>query len=210
MEGESMKRYFFPQSATFTFACLLTLFAAFTVSVLPAAAEIKECVGPKGDVVFTDSQCAPGYSLKGSMEGRAAAPSAQDGPHDMTGRDEEAFVKVLLLTADKLEDCEPYAIKFSHPFTGEDMVRKIAGLVDGKCLYVEEMPGGGRMECRFSSESRKAVAQYLMDVGNAETVSSSSTFSSDGAETTDIIDGREVSNPMQESMNNGECQALGY
>ncbi len=76
--------------------------------------------------------------------------------------------KNMLDLAAKLESCEVYTQKFIHPFTGESLERKIEGLVDGKCLYIEEMPNGGKMECMYSVESRKAVAQYYRNLANAQ------------------------------------------
>jgi hypothetical protein len=47
------------------------------------------------------------------------------------------------------------------------MKRTIAGLQDGLCLYAEDMPNNGHMDCRFSEMSRKAYANYI-EVGDNE------------------------------------------
>ena len=114
--------------------------------------------------------------------------------------------------ADKLESCEVYAQGFTHPFTGDLMGKNIAGLTDGKCLYIEDMPRGGKMECRYSEESRKAVAQFYRDTASAKSSGTQARISlSDGKqELKYTIDGKEVKNPLQESLNNGTCVVSGY
>ncbi len=122
--------------------------------------------------------------------------------------------KDMLEFADKLESCEVFTQKFIHPFTGEPMERKIVGIVDGKCLYIEEMPGGGKMECRYSDEQRKAVAQFYRDTANALSSGANIKMSigDEKLETksTYTINGKEVANPLQECMENGTCTISGY
>ncbi len=120
--------------------------------------------------------------------------------------------KDMLDLADKLELCEVYAQKFIHPFTRDSLEKKIEGIVDGKCLYVEGMPNGGKMECRYSEESRKAVAQYYRDTANAQSSRTEVRLSLDSGkqETKYTINGKEVANPLQESMNSGACVISGY
>lgn len=110
---------------------------------------------------------------------------------------------------DKLETCEIYKCQFIHPFTGEDMVKEIKGIEDGKCVYIEEMPNDGQMECGYTESMRNAVAQYYRDVAEAESVGTSVTIGSD-SEVTYTIDGKEVENPLQEAMNTGQCIISGY
>lgn len=103
----------------------------------------------------------------------------------------------LLSFADKLENGEPYVMEFVHPITKETMKREIVGIVDGKCLMVEQMPNKGRMECRFSEEMRKAVADFYRSMPNSE----GKTY---------LVGGKEVDNPLQEAMDCGDCVILGY
>ncbi len=114
--------------------------------------------------------------------------------------------------ADKLESCEVYAHGFTHPFTGDALEKKIAGIVDGKCLYIEDMPNGGTMECRYSEASRKAVAQFYRDWANAQSSGTQARIAStDGRPApTYAIDGKEVANPLGESMKKGACVISGY
>ncbi len=122
--------------------------------------------------------------------------------------------KDMLELAAKLESCEVFSKKFIHPLTGEPMERKIVGIVDGKCLYIEEMPGGGKMECRYSDEERKAVAQFYRDIANAQSSGANikMSMSNDKLEvkSTYTINGKEVENPLQECMENGTCTISGY
>ncbi len=117
--------------------------------------------------------------------------------------------------ADKLESCEVFTQKIVHPFTEKLMERKIAGLSGAKCLYIEEMPNNGKMECKYSEELRKAVAQLYRNTANAEDVRSNvkASLSTDGqyeVEAKYFIDGKEVEDPLQEAMNNGTCVISGY
>lgn len=122
--------------------------------------------------------------------------------------------KDMLDLAAKLESCEVYTQKFVHPFTKKSLERKIEGLVDGKCLYIEEMPNGGKMECRYSVESRKAVAQYYRDIANAQSSGTKVELSlgdkKQEAKYTYTINGKEVENPLQECLDNGTCTISGY
>ena len=114
--------------------------------------------------------------------------------------------------ADKLESCEVYAQEFAHSFTGDSLEKKIVGITDGKCLYIEGMPNGGTMECRYSEASRKEVSRFYRDWANAQSSGTQAGISSsDGSpEPTYTIDGQEVENPLGESMKNGTCVISGY
>ncbi len=113
---------------------------------------------------------------------------------------------------DKLDACEPFICNFEHPFTSELMKKEIIGLKDGKCQYTEEMPNNGRMDCEYTESLRKAIAQYYKDLANSESSGTSVKFDSGSAdvETIYTIDGKEVKNPLQEAINNGQCIISGY
>jgi hypothetical protein len=40
------------------------------------------------------------------------------------------------------------------------MERKILGIVNGKCSYIESMPNNGKMECNYTDDQRTAAARY--------------------------------------------------
>ena len=112
----------------------------------------------------------------------------------------------------KLDSCESFSCEFEHPFTGELMEKKIIGLVDGKCQYTEEMPNNGKMDCEYTESLRKAVAQYHRDLAASESAGTNvkTDLRSGNVETTYTIDGKEVENPLQEAMTNGQCTISGY
>jgi hypothetical protein len=60
------------------------------------------------------------------------------------------------------------------------------------------MPGGGKMECAYSDPMRKAVVQYYRD---AQTGDAGKSY---------MIGGKEVTNPLQEALDVGQCKVLGY
>ena len=113
--------------------------------------------------------------------------------------------------ANKLIACEVYNQPFSHPITGESLERKIKGMTNDRCLYIEEMPNGGRMECRFSVQERQAVANYHKDLAKAKTFGTKATITAESRrKITYVIDGKEVANPLQECMANKSCVITGY
>jgi len=113
---------------------------------------------------------------------------------------------------DKLNSCTKYKTNFIHPFTGETLEKEILGLINGKCDYIEQIPNGGKMECKYTESERKAVAQYYRDVAVAESVGTSlnADLGSGKQKTTYTINGKVVENPLQEALDNGVCVISGY
>ena len=120
--------------------------------------------------------------------------------------------KDILELADKLETCTPYKANFVHPLTGEKLTREIVGMTNGKCLYIEGMPNGGKMECKYSKDSLSSIAQYYRDTANAGSSEVNVSTSQTDSKPKPIykINGKPVDNPMQECMNNGDCVISGY
>ena len=114
--------------------------------------------------------------------------------------------------ADKLSSCTKYKTTFKHPLTGETLEKEILGIISGKCDYVEQMPNGGKMECKYSESERIAAAQYYKDVASAESAGTSVNTNLGNGEqkTTYTINGKVVDNPLQEAMNTGVCVISGY
>jgi hypothetical protein len=114
--------------------------------------------------------------------------------------------------ADNLRDCNAYKMTFKHLLTGEDMEKEIIGIVDGKCLYVEQMPNNGKMECKYTEEERVVAAQYYKDMALAESGEFEVSIDAGSGEqnTTYKINDKEVENPLQEFMNTGVCDITGY
>lgn len=117
-----------------------------------------------------------------------------------------------IVFADKLGPCTKYKTTFKHPLTGETLEKEVLGIVNGKCDYVEQMPNGGKMECKYTGNERKVVAQYYKDVASAESVGTSVNVNLGSGEqkTKYTINGKEVENPLQEAMSSGICVISGY
>ena len=113
---------------------------------------------------------------------------------------------------DMLSSCKKYKCQFIHPLTGENMKREILGIIDGKCVYLEEMPNGGQMECKYTESFGKVIAQYYRDSFAAESMEFSININLGSGELTStyIIDGKEVENPLQEALDSGVCVVSGY
>jgi len=159
------------------------------------------------DCLF-DSACKDGYECKEYKcikKGTIEASSAPINQETQLSANCDAF-------PDMLSSCTKYKCEFIHPFTGEAMGREVLGIIDGECNYIEQMPNGGQMECKYTESFRKVIAQYYKDNLNAE----SSGFEinidlgSDEVVTKYTIDGKEVENPLQEATDNGFCTISGY
>lgn len=109
------------------------------------------------------------------------------------------------LFADNLNDCTPYTCEFTHPLTEEKMTKKIFGFINGNCVYIEQMPNNSEMECRYSEETRKVVAQYYKDLADSESFGTNINADNDDVKITYTIDGKEVENPLQEILEKGQC-----
>lgn len=122
-----------------------------------------------------------------------------------------AFRTSMIIVADKLSSCTAYKTTFRHPFTGDMLEKEILGIVNGKCVYVEQMPKGSKMECKYTESERKAVAQSYKDSATAESSSTSVTANSETGETKTILtlNGKVVDNPLQEAMDSGVCVLSG-
>lgn len=137
-------------------------------------------------------------------------PTDSVAPMNITLSPQEVEPKVNTLFEEKLSTCTPTKESFQHELTGETMEKEIVGEVDGKCLYVEQMPNGGKMECHYTESERRAIAQYYLDVKAAE--STTAHVKTDGTNTTTeySIDGKVVENPLAEAVTNGTCVVSGY
>lgn len=114
----------------------------------------------------------------------------------------------LIELADNLETCSAFTQEFEHPFTGDTFERNITETSETECTFTEGMPNGLLMTCTFSEESRKSAASYYRDLAAADsfgTETSQSLGEDDEQSTSYTIDGKEVDNPLQESMENGTC-----
>ncbi|MAE13109.1 hypothetical protein CMO92_00960 [Candidatus Woesearchaeota archaeon] len=124
----------------------------------------------------------------------------------------ESELQSCIKFPDKLESCEPFSCEFDHPFTSDLMERQIVGLEDDKCKYSEEMPNNGRMDCEFTESLRKAMAKYHKDIAASESSRTDikADLGSGDVETTYMIDGKQVQNPLQEALITKQCVISGY
>jgi HEAT repeat protein len=113
---------------------------------------------------------------------------------------------------DKCKKYEGYKCELSNTFTDEIVEERRHVKAGDKYLYVEEMPNGGRMRCRFTKDQSLEVARYYSLLAAAKTKRFNVRVSMpDGKiKTVDIFDGKEVENPLQKSLDNGKCRIFGY
>jgi hypothetical protein len=116
------------------------------------------------------------------------------------------------LFSNNLASCKAYKTNFVHPFTGETMNKEIFGIVDGKCKYIEQMPNGGQMECKYTESERVAIAKYYLDIAKESSTKIKISFglTQGSVKSTYTVNGKEVSNPLQEALNNGACMVSGH
>ncbi|MDG2376428.1 MAG: hypothetical protein P8M18_08765, partial [Woeseiaceae bacterium] len=133
--------------------------------------------------------------------GNAQVTSAEESSADIEATKTEDKAAELPLSCDEFPDhlelCTPYKCQFSHPFTGETMVKAVVGEEAGICIYAEEMPNDGQMNCRYNPELRTAISQFYRDVAAAKTTDADVQVTEDRIRATYTIDGKEVENPLQ-------------
>lgn len=114
-----------------------------------------------------------------------------------------------------LDLCEAASCRFPHPLTGESMEQQVlgrSGQSDDSCLYQQQMPGAGRMECRFPQAELAAMAAFFRATAEAETIGASARTQLGTGETVteQRIDGQVTANPLAEALTRGLCQIRGY
>lgn len=110
----------------------------------------------------------------------------------------------------KLSECIPVEMKFLHPYTKTELEKEILGIMDGKCLYVEELPDSGRMECRLTEPVRTAMVAYYRDVLESGSSGTSYNVTLEGTKIMYTINDVAVENPVQTALDSGECVVTGY
>jgi hypothetical protein len=90
-----------------------------------------------------------------------AAAAAQDPP---AGDDPTAFAEALLA-------CQPATMTIPHPLVRPFMVmHTVKGDEKGRCRYDQTMPGEMTMECAFSEDGRKAMAEEIRTLAGGTTL----------------------------------------
>ncbi len=135
-------------------------------------------------------------------------------PDSLETESEQCEARDMEALLQHLAECKAFAQEFHHPLMGEKLERRITGMKDGKCHYVETMPAGGKMECNYPPEKLADIADYYKNSARFKNARiKSHTKFVDGkpvTKTRHFIDGVEVRNPLQESLDNDECQVTGY
>lgn len=115
--------------------------------------------------------------------------------------------------ADALGTCENYQDRFAHELTGEQMTRQVSR-VGGECHYDETMPGSYQLVCRWTDSATVAeMANYYRyaEFFSSAKMSSHTEFV-DGqpvTKTSYMLDGQPWENPMQASIDSGQCKVVG-
>ncbi len=163
-------------------------------------------------ITFTPVPTATTMSPAPTIPSPKPTSSATASPTATPTSEPKAVDSSVLSFADQLSSCVKYKSQFIHPLTGQTMEKEVLGIIAGKCNYIEQMPNGGKMECKYTESERKAVAQYYKDLEAAESIGTSvnTDLGSGSQKTTYTIDGKVVENPLQEAMNNGVCVISGY
>lgn len=114
--------------------------------------------------------------------------------------------------ADALATCTSYQDSFAHELTGEQMTRQVSR-VGGECRYNETMPGNYLLACRWTDRATVAeMANYFRyaEFFTSARVSSHTEFV-DGqpvTRTSHMLDGQPWDNPMQASIDSGQCKTV--
>lgn len=114
--------------------------------------------------------------------------------------------------ADNLENCKSFSEIFNNPLTGEKLKREISGFENGLCIYTEQMPNGGEMKCSYSQNLRKKISKYYRNVETSNLIKFNvdSKLESNEVKSTYEVNGEELTNPLQEALDSGECIISGY
>ena len=148
------------------------------------------------------------YSKSRQANNKTAQPSASP-----TNSSEGSAAAGQLTFANKLKACEKYKGKFTHLLTGDKLDREITGLVENKCNYIEQMPNGGKMTCKYTQAQREAAANYYKltatDSGSVSTETRTDPATGE-SKTITKVDGKEVENPLNAYLIDGTCVISGY
>ena len=106
----------------------------------------------------------------------------------------------------KLEKCEPYECVYTNS-KGKPTKRAVKGLSGKDCKFEEEMTNRMALLCVYPEKDRKQAASYYKLVMGAKKVESKTIKDKDGkTRSVDVIDGKEMENPLASGINSGVCQ----
>lgn len=111
--------------------------------------------------------------------------------------------------AENFSKCSPFKQKFNHAMTKEPLEREILGMKRGFCLFKEGMPNNGMLKCAYHKTYLSKISAYYKKVAGLKNAASVK-FSYDGEKSVTIVDGEELSDPMQDALETGNCKVTGY
>lgn len=102
-----------------------------------------------------------------------------------------------------LGSCKKYKENFTHPLTGDSLSREVIGYVEGKCNYTEQMPNGGKMECKYSLSDLSKTVKYYSGLNESSSLSFSATLG--GSSVSSQTNDQNSKNSVQDALSNGVC-----
>jgi len=105
-----------------------------------------------------------------------------------------------------LKDCVPFACYFTN-VKGKKAKRIIKGLTGTDCAYEEDSSEKMKLACTFNVIERKLASTYFRMLAKAKKVETKTSKDENGATVNvDIIDGKEIMNPIVAGLNSGACE----
>jgi hypothetical protein len=124
-----------------------------------------------------------------------------------TSQESKAFITAIA-------ECKVFEESFRHPLTGELLKRYIHGVKNNRCFYEEQMPNNGLMTCHYSLSRLPDIAWFYAHPEAFENMKVNSfTQFVDGqpvTKNTYTVDGKEISHPLNEALEQKECKISGY
>lgn len=129
-------------------------------------------------------------------------------------QEQQEAISEQLSFANSLLYCNPYKAEFKHILTGDILQREIVGIVGGKCVYNEQMPNNGNMECKLTEQQTTIMADYYKQTATLDEISydynTENLMDPSRSESTYTQGGETYINPMQELYSSGACVISGY
>ena len=111
--------------------------------------------------------------------------------------------------AKHIATCDPFGELFSNPYTGDSLWREIEGVVDGRCVYSEDVPGNMRMNCRYEMDRLPRIADLYANPEKYEDLSIRMQSHLEDGELVTVTsysrDGEPVDYPLADVFETGEC-----
>jgi hypothetical protein len=99
---------------------------------------------------------------------------------------------------EKLKTCEQFSCQVTSPLATK--THTVEGMQDGRCVYSEEIPNFLDVQCNLTRDYQDAIAQYY-----SNELLRYNDPNSDQLKETFTIKGKEVRNPLESSLVDGDC-----